>query len=142
MFKRFSIFGALAFLAMAGTTQAQTVNCDLNSPSYVNGVCNVTGVLDADGFTVNVYGMVGSSSQPSTYIIQTAPSILNGQNADTKITGAAGNLLADDELGSGFDRIVCVVGGPTPNCPTSFKVMPYGTPDNQTVKVFVNRLNN
>jgi hypothetical protein len=130
MFKKLAALAALALLGATGT-QAQTYYCNLSS---YNGTCMVQGVLDADGFTVNI----GSYVAYGFYSLETLPYV-SGQSNDTKIVTQTGALLADDELGHGYDRHVCGVS--TFACPSYIKVMPYGAATNQTVRFLVTKLN-
>ncbi|HKP96944.1 MAG TPA: hypothetical protein VJ385_14435 [Fibrobacteria bacterium] len=126
MYKKLATIAAFALLATAGA-QAQVLNCSL---SFTRN-CIVQGVLDADGFSV-VIGPIGG-----TYSMETLPFVA-AQSNDTKIMTSNGvTLLADDELGRGYDRFVC---GPN-SCPNAIKVMPFSSATNNTVRFMVTQLN-
>ncbi len=130
MYKKFAIIAAFALLTAAGA-QAQVVNCNL---TLANGVCVVSGLLDAEGFTVSILGLDAGAG---IYSMETIPWSL-GVAVDSKITSTAGALMADDEHGKGYDRYVCTPG----SCPTAVKVVPFSVPTNKPIRFMISKVNN
>ena len=128
MYKNLATLAAFALITAAGA-QAQVLGCSLNNSRS----CIVQGVLDADGFGVTI-GPMGNG----IYMYETLP-FFAAQSNDTKIMNGA-TLLADDELGRGYDRFVCSNVGPIV-CPNGIRVMPFGAATNNTVRFVVTQLN-